>query len=130
MRAFLPFVLATLLLVASGCATTEVSDVDRTSGAGSDLAAGEMFARVHSASFEAGGRTVQFTASICERPLLRFDVEETTEEVRVRAVTTNDEDPAGCATGTTVTLDEPLGDRTIIDVGTGETITQIHGPRE
>lgn len=124
MRASPPLVLTVMLLVTSGCGgSTEVSDTGGTSVGGDTLSAGEVYASIQAATFETDGRTAHFSLDICERPLLRFDVEETPEAVKVGAVTTDDEDPAECAIETTVTLHEPLDERTLVELGSGETIT-------
>lgn len=72
------------------------------------------------------GTKIEFTLGICERPLLDFIVEETSGEVRVRAITTDGKDEAACALGLTVTLKEPLGDRILVDTGSGERIAQVY----
>ena len=83
-------------------------------------------ADVYDATVMGDGTEVAFGVGICERPLLDFVVEETSDEVRVRAITTDDVDMASCALQETVTLREPLGDRMLIDAGSGERITQVY----
>lgn len=83
-------------------------------------------ARVYDATVTGDGTQVAFSIDLCTRPLLEFTVEETSDEVRVHAVTEPGPDPDDCAMRRQVTLDEPLGDRAVIDVGVGEPITQIY----
>lgn len=82
--------------------------------------------RVYDATVTGDGTQVAFSIDLCARPLLELIVEETSEEVRVHAVTERGPDPDDCAMQQHVTLDEPLGNRAVIDVGAGERISQIY----
>lgn len=95
------------------------------SGCGPDFEDLPAQARVYGATVTGDGTQVAFSIGLCARPLLEFTVEETPDEVRVEAVTEPGPDPDDCGMQEQVTLDEPLGDRAVVDVGTGEPITQI-----
>ncbi len=83
-------------------------------------------ARVYDVTVGGDGTEVAFGVAICSRPLVSFTVDETPDEVRVTAMTERGRDPDDCALQVTRTLDEPLGDRPVIDASRDEVITQVY----
>ena len=61
----------------------------------------------------------------CSSTAALVEVEETSSEVRLRARTTSDVD-GDCGDGAEVALNQPLGDRVVIDASTGEQITVLN----
>lgn len=83
-------------------------------------------ARVYDVTVMGDGTEVAFGVAICSRPLVSLTVDETPDEVRVTATTERGPDPGDCALQVTRTLDQPLGDRPVIDTSRDEVITQVH----
>lgn len=67
-------------------------------------------------------RVVHLTIGACNPVRTQTEVTETTDEVRVLVTVTDPAENEDCSAGVNVHLDEPLGDRTVLDASTGETV--------
>lgn len=83
-------------------------------------------ARVYDVTVNGDGTEVAFGVDICSRPLVSFTVDEAPDEVRVTAVSVRGPDPDDCALEVARTLDDPLGDRPVIDTSRDEVITRVY----
>jgi hypothetical protein len=66
-----------------------------------------------------GDRTLELSLGACNAEKNEATVTEDESSVTVRVVSTNPSEGEDCADGVTVELDEPLGDRELIDATTG-----------
>lgn len=67
-------------------------------------------------------RVIHLTVGACNPVRIDTDMTEATDEVRVLVTVTDPAENEDCAAGVNVHLDEPLGDRTVLDASTGETV--------
>lgn len=65
---------------------------------------------------------VELSVDSCRATAITVDVEETAEEVRILVATEDGDDGPECLDSAMAELDEPLGDRRVIDVTTGEEV--------
>ena len=85
-------------------------------------APGTEDARIIGASLAADGVTLGLSVDVCARPILEVDVVESPDEVAISLTTTSDPDGDACASSQAVTLQEPLGDRAVVDISTGDEV--------
>lgn len=75
------------------------------------------------ATSDSAGKRLTITVATCGGNPEVTEVAETATEVRVRVISDEESgDSLGCAQALVVPLDEPLGDRVLIDDSTGDTI--------